>query len=62
MRGKVLLAIVTTVISTFTACSGDTQTVQRDIDQDIIATHDAGAATMSNIGRQFSPWHTNLSP
>ena len=45
-----------------TACSAeDAQTTERGIDQDIIATHDAGAPTRSNIGqRDFAPWRINM--
>ncbi len=45
-------------------CAGeDTQTDQRGIDQDITATHDAGAPTARNIGqRDFAPWRLNMGP
>jgi hypothetical protein len=46
------------------ACAAeDTQSGKRGIDQDIIATHDAGAPTLSNIGqRDFAPWRVNMQP
>ncbi len=46
------------------ACAAeDSQTDQRAIDQDITATHDAGAPTPSNIGqRDFAPWRLNMGP
>jgi len=46
------------------ACAGeDTQTNERGIDQDITATHDAGAPTSANIGqRDYAPWRLNMQP
>jgi len=45
-------------------CAGeDTQTNERGIDQDIMATHDAGAPTPANIGqRDYAPWRLNMQP
>ena len=41
----------------------DAQTTERGIDQDITATHDAGAPTAMNIGqRDFAPWRMNMKP
>jgi len=41
----------------------DAQTNERGIDQDITATHDAGAPTASNIGqRDYAPWRLNMQP
>ena len=46
------------------ACAAeDAQTTERGIDQDITATHDAGAPTAANIGqRDFAPWRLNMKP
>jgi hypothetical protein len=46
------------------ACAGeDTQTTQQGIDQDITATHDAGAPTSRNIGLgDFAPWRLSMTP
>jgi hypothetical protein len=56
-----LVAFATLVLA---ACSAeDMQTNERGIDQDITATHDAGAATINNIGqRDFAPWRLNMRP
>jgi hypothetical protein len=65
MRTKPLLrSLVAIAALALTACAAeDTQTDERGIDQDIIATHDAGAPTMSNIGqRDFAPWRLNMQP
>jgi hypothetical protein len=43
-------------------CAEDSQTTQRGIDQDITATHDAGAPTAQNFGQSFLPWRLNMAP
>ena len=43
-------------------CAEDAQTTQRGIDQDITATHRAGAPTIDNLGLNFLPWHLNGAP
>ena len=59
LRGAAALAALALVACAFE----DAQTDQRGIDQDITATHDAGAPTLNNIGqRDFAPWHLNLHP
>ena len=49
---------------TLGACAfEDAQTNERGIDQDITATHDAGAPTLNNIGQSnFAPWRLNMAP
>jgi hypothetical protein len=44
------------------ACAEDAQTTQRGIDQDITATHDAGAPTVENLGQSFAPWRLSMQP
>lgn len=56
-------AIVLAALALGACTAEDTQTDQRGIDQDITATHDAGAPTISNIGqRDFAPWRVNMAP
>lgn len=56
-------AIVLATLALGACTAEDTQTDQRGIDQDITATHDAGAPTISNIGqRDFAPWRVNMAP
>jgi hypothetical protein len=65
MRTKPLLrSLVALAMLVLAACAAeDTQTNERGIDQDITATHDAGAATINNIGqRDFAPWRLNMHP
>jgi hypothetical protein len=59
LRGAAALAALALV-----ACAAeDAQTNERGIDQDILATHDAGAPTLNNLGqRDFAPWRLNLHP
>lgn len=58
-----LLSLFALVASGLCACaSEDAQTGERGIDQDIIATHDAGAPTMNNIGQRNAPWRLNMYP
>lgn len=59
-----LRSLVVLVALALAACAAeDTQTGERGIDQDIAATHDAGAPTISNIGRRdFVPWRLNVQP
>jgi ABC-type glycerol-3-phosphate transport system substrate-binding protein len=64
MTKSLLRSVVVASALALAACAGeDTQTNQRGIDQDITATHDAGAPTLSNIGqRDFAPWRFNMKP
>jgi hypothetical protein len=62
---KSLLSILVAVAAlALAACAAeDGQTTERGIDQDITATHDAGASTLNNIGqRDFAPWRLNMAP
>src|SRR5579864_1167736 len=58
LRGMVVIGTLM-----LAACaSDDAQTTERGIDQDIIATHDAGGPTARNIGqRDFAPWRLDMS-
>ena len=65
MRIKPLLrSLVALATLALAACAiEDAQTGERGIDQDIAATHDAGAPTLSNIGqRGFAPWRLSMKP
>ena len=56
-------AIVLTALLLAACADEDAQTNQRGIDQDITATHDAGAPTATNIGqRDYAPWRINMNP
>jgi hypothetical protein len=64
MTTSLFRSLVIAAALALSACSGeDTQTTQRGIDQDITATHDAGAPTATNIGqRDFAPWRLGMKP
>lgn len=59
LRGMLLV----TALALGGCADEDAQTNQRGIDQDITATHDAGAPTSVNIGqRDYAPWRLNMKP
>ena len=63
MTKALVWSVVALSVLALGACSEDAQTTQRGIDQDITATHDAGAPTLSNIGQNnFAPWRLNMAP
>lgn len=63
MMKSLLLSVAALGALALVACTDDSQTTQRGIDQDITATHDAGAPTLSNIGQNnFAPWRLNMAP
>jgi hypothetical protein len=63
MTRSLLRSIVVLAALALAACAGeDTQTNERGIDQDITATHDAGAPTPANIGLNYAPWRLNMKP
>ncbi len=64
MTKSLLRSFIALAALALAACAAeDTQTNERGIDQDITATHDAGAPTVSNIGqRDFAPWRLNMHP
>jgi len=64
MTKSLLSSLVAVAALALAACAAeDGQTTERGIDQDITATHDAGASTLNNIGqRDFAPWRLNMAP
>ena len=50
MTKSLLLSITALAGLALAACTGDGQTTQRGIDQDITVTHYAGAAVLDNVG------------
>jgi ABC-type glycerol-3-phosphate transport system substrate-binding protein len=64
MTKSLLRSIAVLAALALAACAAeDAQTDQRGIDQDITATHDAGAPTLNNIGQSiFAPWRLNMAP
>jgi ABC-type glycerol-3-phosphate transport system substrate-binding protein len=62
MTKTLLRSLVAAAALALAACAAeDAQTDERGIDQDITATHDAGAPTLSNIS-QHDSWRLNLQP
>ena len=64
MRTKPLpLCLIALVALALAACTTeDAQTNERGIDQDISATHDASAPTISNLGERDAPWRLGMYP
>jgi len=63
MTGSLFRSIIVVSVLALAGCAGeDTQTNERGIDQDITATHDAGAPTPANIGLNYAPWRLNMKP
>ena len=64
MTKYLLRSIVGLAALALAACAAeDAQTDERGIDQDITATHEAGAPTLSNIGQHnFAPWRLTMTP
>ena len=62
MARSVVMSCVFLAALALGACAEDSQTTQRGIDQDITATHDAGAPTLDNLGQGFAPWRFNMAP
>lgn len=63
MRTNPLLqSLVALAALALAACAKDAPTTQRDIDQDISASHDAGAPTIDNLGDSFAPWRLDMQP
>lgn len=50
MTKSLLLSVAALAALALAACAEDTQTTERSIDQDITATHYAGAAVLDNVG------------
>lgn len=64
MTKSLLRSLVAVAALALAACAAeDGQTTERGIDQDITATHDAGAPTLNNFGHSaFAPWRSNITP
>jgi predicted small secreted protein len=62
MTKSLLWSVAVLAALALAACSEDAQTTERGIDQDITATHDAGAPTVHNLGQSFAPWRLNMAP
>jgi hypothetical protein len=59
----VLRSLIAMAAFALAACAAeDTQTGERGIDQDISASHDAGAPTIDNLGQSFAPWRLDMQP
>ena len=43
------------------SCEGDVQTNTRAIDQDIVATHGVGGATLDSVRERSAPWSISRS-
>jgi hypothetical protein len=62
MTKSLLLSVAALATLALAACAEDGQTTERGIDQDITATHGAGAPTIDNLGQSFLPWRINMAP
>lgn len=62
MTKSLLWSIAALAALALAGCAEDSQTTERGIDQDITATHDAGAPTLENLGPSFLPWRLNMAP
>jgi len=64
MRTKPLpLCLIALAALALAACTAENaQTTERGIDQDIAATHDASAPTISNLGKRDAPWRLDMGP
>jgi len=62
MTRTLVWSVVALAVLALGACAEDSQTTERGIDQDITATHRAGAPTIDNLGQNFAPWRFNMTP
>lgn len=57
MIKSMLWSVVALAALALAGCAEDTQTTQRDIDHDITVSHNAGSASLDDIGQdRFAPW------